>query len=1017
MKIKTFINSTTFDATKDMISSIDYKDFSIEHIVIVPDRFSLQMEKLLLSMLKKSLFNVKVMGITSLATNIFSRLHKKVDVLTSSESLLLTQKAIENVKSNFITFKKSSINFCYEINKIISQLKSCEISPTDINDKGDGLSGAKYHDIMLIFKEYQSLLEGKLDANARLSLLIDEIKNSDILANTKFYFAQFDSFTKEGYSLIKTLVDCSMEVNVSVASPLSIGNDYIYEKDILQKLTEISLEKGIEIENNLSSSHFSSQKEAIVKGVYSYEDLHETNNGFYSVISAQNIHEEVTSLAKLIHYLTYKGYSYSDIVVVTSQLEKYKDKIEGEFDKFDIPCFVDSSVTADKTLLARIIVNFLEVISHSYQKDCLENLFNNILINQKELIDFIQKYNIDNKFKYKKYISNLFNYDDILRKIENCAKATDYQSVIEEILTLLQENFENLLLNLDEKTYLKESDINRQSKEILQEAVELISKYNDKEIKISEYIKMLKLLLSFKEVSTVPTYIDGVMVGDATASYFGDCKVLIILGCQALPQISTDNGLLNDYDLSLNYVNKKIEPTIRMINRRNRFKIFNLLTTPSKRLICFTRAFDDEGKKTEVPAFIESLNKIFNQKVIRAQDVFYFNNLSNNNSFLVKLGNRRNFIEENLHSISSEIINNLQLTTFLPFENLTIDKTYIENGKALYFNKDKISVTQIEQYFSCPFKHFVTYGLKLKEKETCEFDARDTGNICHAGAELFVKELMKNGYETIENIDIQNFIEENFDKIVLQEKIEEKLANASESESLIEFFKHQLFVVLFDIVRELKASYFKPKYLEKKLDSLTIGNQFKTNISGKADRIDEYGDYFRIIDYKTGNTGSIIKELYYGEKLQLFLYQKIVKKMLGKKPAGVFYFNAKYQYEKNDDEKQILKGIAENNEEILSLFDKNISDSTSPIVSLYKNKYDEFKGSVIAKEKLQVYEDYAFEIANNAVDEIASGYIEPKPHKKSCDYCKFNSICGHEEVNGERKLRKIDNFKGINKNE
>ena len=1018
MKLKTYCNSTVFDATKDMISSIDFRDFSIEHIVIVPDRFSLQMEKLLLQTLKKSLFNVKVMGLTSLATEIFSRLHKKVEVLSSAESLLLTQKAIENVKGEFKTFRKSGINFCYEINKLLSQLKSCEVMPEDLNENAEGLSGAKYHDIMLIYREYQNLLEGKLDANGRLSLLTSEIKKSNILSKTKFYFAQFDSFTVEGYSLIKTLVECSMEVNVSLTSSLGIGNDYIYEKDILEKLTQISKECGIEIESNITNSNFSKTKEAIIRGEYSYQPVTAENNGFYSVISAQNIHEEVEGLAKIIYYLTYKGYHYCDIVVATSDLSRYQDKIEKEFDKYNIPCFVDSSVTADRTMLARVVLNFFEVISHGYQSEQLQNLFSNILIDQRELIEVIQKFNINNKYKYKKYISKSFEYDDILTKIESCTTAADYQNVVNEIIDKLQNRFDEVMARVDEKGYLKEGDIDRQSKEILQEAVGLISKYNSSEIKLAEYFKMLRLLLSFKEVSTVPTYLDGVMVGDATNSYFGDCKVLILLGCQALPQVSGDNGLLNDYDLSLNYFNKKIEPTIRMINRRNRFKVFNLLSLPSERLICFSRSFDDEGKKTEPPAFIDSLNKIFGQSIVRAQDLFLPNEVAQGNSFLIKLGNQTNFIEENLHSLSHETIEKLNLDSNLPFKNITINKDKIEKGYDLYFNNNKsVYVTQLEQYFSCPFKHFVTYGLRLKEKDSCDFDARDTGNICHAGAEIFVKYLMEQGFEGTGDVDIDKFIEDNFDFIIKQENITEKLENATERKSLIDFFKHQLHIIFADIIKELQVSSFRPKYLEKRLDSIELGGATKVKMSGKADRIDESGQYFRIIDYKTGHTGNLVKELYYGEKLQLFLYQRIVKKMLDKTPAGVFYFNAKYSYEKNDNDKLLLKGLAEDDEDILSRLDNNVGSKSDGVLSLYLNKDGQYKGSVVAKEPLAFYEDYAYKIASKAVDEIISGYIQPKPHKDSCKYCKYRGICGYEEVKGYRKLKKVDSLKGIEKDE
>ena len=101
MSVKLYINSTTLESAKDMISTIDNSDFSIEHIVVVPDKFSLQMEKLLLSSLKqKAFFNVNVMGLTELSTTILS--DENIDVLSSGESLLLTQKSIENVKNELL---------------------------------------------------------------------------------------------------------------------------------------------------------------------------------------------------------------------------------------------------------------------------------------------------------------------------------------------------------------------------------------------------------------------------------------------------------------------------------------------------------------------------------------------------------------------------------------------------------------------------------------------------------------------------------------------------------------------------------------------------------------------------------------------------------------------------------------------------------------------------------------------------------------------------------------------------
>ena len=272
MLVKAFLANTTLDATKDLIHSIDNSDFSINHIVVVPDRFSLQMEKLLLDILpNKALFNVKVVGLSSLAVFLLKKLNIKADILTRGDCLLITQNAIEECKSELLTFNKWGISFCHEVYKLISQLKSSKIMPEDLNSGAQNLTGEKYHDIALIYNEYEKMLGENLDANKRLKLVTESIKEYKELQNTIIYFAQFDSFTKEGYDLIKSLLPIVKEVCVSIAVSKSLGNDYIYEKDILQKLTVLSKDVGcnISVINNEKST--TEVKSAIIKGVYSYD--------------------------------------------------------------------------------------------------------------------------------------------------------------------------------------------------------------------------------------------------------------------------------------------------------------------------------------------------------------------------------------------------------------------------------------------------------------------------------------------------------------------------------------------------------------------------------------------------------------------------------------------------------------------------------------------------------------------------------------------------------------------------
>ena len=114
--------------------------------------------------------------------------------------------------------------------------------------------------------------------------------------------------------------------------------------------------------------------------------------------------------------------------------------------------------------------------------------------------------------------------------------------------------------------------------------------------------------------------------------------------------------------------------------------------------------------------------------------------------------------------------------------------------------------------------------------------------------------------------------------------------------------------------------------------------------------------------------------------------------------------NAKLEYSSNEDDKVILKGIAPNDDEVLSLIDEDFKASgTSNILSLYKNKDGENKGSSICEYKLDQLEEYSVDIARKGIEKIKRGFIRPMPHSNSCKYCKLSSLCGYEKSEGVRK--------------
>ena len=1003
MEINLWGEATLSSATQFMFSFIDNNDFDIEHIIIVPDRFSLLAEKKLLETLSNGiLFNVKVTTFSNFAKNILQENGCNRDILSASERLLVIAKAVKNCQKDFLYFKKSNINFCNKMLKTISLLQSSNVSWQELlkEEKVSTSLKNKFHDISLIYKEYLSLIQDKLDPALLLEIAFSQENIKNYLKNKIIYLAQFDSFTAQMYDSIKFFAQNCKCLNISFAKAISFDNDYIYEKDIQEKIIKISKEIGCQLNVKIGNNKRTEVQEVILKSLYCpIKNIVNYNN--YKSFSAFNKSQEVEGVAKIIADQIRKGCKFNDFEIAVGDIENYKALIDEIFSKFDFPYFVDTSITADQTIFARTILQLLDVRNSNLSKESLLNFFNNPLIkiwtNNQEIIEKIIRNDIDGRWKFQKSFSFNDACSQYIYKMLKVTTNEEKNNLINNFIEDLKIFHEKYLTLLNDNMFFKEKNIEMQVESVIEESLKLIEDNENKfeNCDFKEFAKKLVLVLQSREISSVPTLADGIMIGDATESFFENKKFLFVVGGQNLPKIIGDNSLLSDSDISNPIYEKTVEPTSRMINRRNRFALFNLLGEAKENIIVSFLQFDEDGRSNTIPLFIEQLNEIFHFDTIKMNNFFALKKQDNEEDFVFKIGCKNNLTKLIVENNSNKVFNN-----YFDLKNLQ-DKNFIKN---MMFKNKKVSVSQLESYFSCPFKHYARYGLSLKEQETLIFDQRDVGNLCHKVVELFVKGYI-DGKNNFEYGTVDSFIQKNFDKIIEEEGIKSKLEIIPEQKGLENFLKFQVKTILSNVLLELEKTLFIPRCVEQKVENNSIFDDL--NFVGKIDRIDAANGFFRIIDYKTGKVGSLIKDLYYGDKVQLFLYGKIVAKKFKEICGGVFYFNCKFEYDDLEKGKSLLKGIAENDDENLKLFDKDLpikmkSSILQLSLSTAKKKTKNYIGRAIAKRSLNFYCEYAEKVARKAYEEIKEGFILPKPDESSCDGCKYSSLCLYCKTFGER---------------
>lgn len=1013
MEIKLITGATAFEACVNTLKQIDYKNLEQENMVVVPDSFSMQAEKLIFDVLKiKSTFNIKVVGISRLASEILRENNIAYDRVGSLEEVFCIFKAVKECEANFKYFNKCGVDFCLKILQIIKQFKACKLKPENIKPTGEQILDNKMSDLKVIFERFEELLGDKLDLSKLLEFFVEKAEKNLNLKNINLFFVNFDSFTQEISSFICKLSGYVNKVMIGMAKPISPNNAFIYEDDIIRKITKISKEYGVSVQVENIPTSLTGNRLRLVENLFAFAPKSGKSDYFVNIL-AKNKQDEIEFVAKYIKNQIVAGKRFKDFAVAVAD-KTYFDLIKTTFAQFDIACYCDDAVNLSQTILGRFLLKILNFAKVGTSKECFEYLM--FLVDEDERkkgLTEIDYYNIDENEEFLAHFPEFEKVLGLIENLKNCRTTTEFSSLLKSFLSLVEEKFNNLLEKMQNENYFKLHSENLQSKELIEQVLDKLSILGqDEKIEIYDFENLFLLSLQSVKVETIPAYVDAVYVGDATESYFEDVDTLFVLGATAnnLPKSYNDTAIIDDEDIKKLRINFAFEPEVRVLNRRNRLKLFECLQHALEKLfVCCP--LSEENKLVFPANFVGDLKVIFGDNVLHTaslEDVnlpilskderlnkllFYIgnqNNLTNAYSTLKAKKKLPYMFESSLFSLIKKSL----------FEDDKKDVVKIENVTK---NK-RISASQLEKYFACPFRHFLNYTLKIKQKENIEPNKRLFGNFQHTLLQKFVETNIEN-LAKVDEKQIDQFLNENVN--VLAKTVYDE--NVCKKEYFINFLKKESKIILKNVVFEQKCSDFRPIMLEEK-----ICDEFFDDVAliGFVDRVDKCENYFRIIDYKTGKTQNIKKDLFYGKKLQLFLYARAIKQKTKLECAGVYYFDCQTKFGKLNKNSNLLNGLTLKDNDVVYKTDKTLYNAeksnligVSPKVKFKNGEFGFKYGNV--ESDFDVLFDYANEISKLAIKEIENGYISAKPFENECEFCPYISICKHTDIEGFRKMQKV----------
>lgn len=331
-----------------------------------------------------------------------------------------------------------------------------------------------------------------------------------------------------------------------------------------------------------------------------------------------------------------------------------------------------------------------------------------------------------------------------------------------------------------------------------------------------------------------------------------------------------------------------------------------------------------------------------------------------------------------------------------------------------------MSVSRLENFAVCPYKHFVENGLIPKPRKEWTLTPIDAGNFYHSALEGFVRLLPQTpGWPQIDKKSCDQLID-SASQALFDQHLNGVMGDSARMRALGEKYRKVLRRVAWTFTKGARQSAFQPAHAEVRFGYeggippilLTLKDGRRVYIRGIIDRIDRYagdeGVYFRVVDYKSGQKKLDPAQVFWGAQLQLLLYLKAALSIDEKaQPAGAFYMQVAdplldAQEDKTDIEDALarmlsLKGVALKDVAILEKMDSGTPPLTLPKSVLKDGSFDK-RSALASLDEMHLLIQHAASCAAQLSEKMHAGHIQASPlcdknGNGPCAFCDYAAIC------------------------
>ena len=965
--------------------------------------------------------------------------------------------------------------FTERVSNIIASLKRSELTAEEVlmaaEKMGEGNTAAeKLKDIGRIYAAYEQRMAGELaDAEDISREMCMRFERSGVLKGQHVFVYGFDMITPTFAAQMLSMAPLCESLTLAVETDVNAAPDgrlFAPVNYSLERLSKMAAEKGVPIEREALNQELDAPEDIRIleKGLYALgAEPSEHQPTCIELCAASGKRQEVHLAAARMRHLAAAGESVSQMAVVYPKGSGYAPLLQSILPMYGLEAYAAEKRQAGAHPISRFLLCALSVLSNGWRlNDVLECAQTGFLGITQEETDKLCAYcegadvrgdALKRPLRYPRGVTEeeLDALEESREKIaapllalqKDMSRAQTADDTIQAILKLLEgvkayETLENMRDELNRIGMTSEAQDCAQVWNALMETLDqLHTLLGGRAVPAKIVQNLLENGLAALELAALPPADGAIICGEIGNVRTAQVDTLFAVGMNDMPP-AADSGLLTPQEqqeaaqISGAYLGMTPQESAAL----GQLDELKALTGAKKRVIISYALADETGRALREGTAVQSLRRLFPmmpvggglaQEERKAMLCAQTPALEALAVELSESADGRHPLDEVYMEAAAALTTTKEGEKRLYSVTRGLGEPPVKRLDAMQarglYGRPVSSVSRLETFAQCPYKHFVRYGLAPKEEQRPGVDIAELGTIYHEAAEQFTR--MVTELPEFPNIS-QEVCDRLMDEAVaplIDEWRASPLGESKRGEAVARRIRRTAKRTARNIISQYADSNFKPMQMEFVFGQngispilLELADGTFVYLQGRIDRIDMTADgAVRIIDYKSGGKKFDPTLVYWGLQLQLLLYMAAaIARIPESRAAGFFYcrvadptvkteIRMKEEVEKQIAKKLALSGITLSDVSIL----RAQGGAQAGMVTKDGKPNGRYASSMVTDEGMEHLIAFARNKATTLAGDIYAGIIDDSPYERgslnACQSCDYAPICTFDP---ERKPRR-----------